>query len=80
MCDTLASMVCRATSSIGLLRSQGLSNNVVVKFITEYDELFRRDGEPTCSTTNFLQRVTVALLLMTAPIHSSRSDIAVTVY
>ena len=47
----------RSTSGVGVFRDQGLSNNVVVKFIVEFDELFRHDGEPPCTTSSFLQWV-----------------------
>ena len=47
----------RSTSGIGVFRDQGLSNNVVVKFIMEFDELFRQAEEAPCTPTSFLQWV-----------------------
>jgi len=50
-------VVSRSTSSIRVYRDQGLSNNLVVKFIVEFDKLFHQAGEASCTTSNFLQWV-----------------------
>ena len=50
-------VVSRSTSSIRVYRDQGLSNNLVVKFIVEFDKLFQQAGEASCTTSNFLQWV-----------------------
>lgn len=47
----------RSTSGIGAFRDQGLSNSVVVKFITEFDKLFQQDGETSVNVTTFMQWV-----------------------
>jgi len=57
MSNKLIVVVLRSTSGVGILRDQGLSNNIVVKFIMEFDQLFQHAGEPHCTTSSFLQWV-----------------------
>ena len=53
----LITVMCRSTSGVAVFRDQGLSNNVVVKFIMEFNKLFQHAGELPCTTSSFLQWV-----------------------